>query len=119
MDQDSNVKYTMKLCSSSPDTACGENAAVCAQNLTSSKSQSVGKWEFFSRELRERSLGGRIEQNQTTLQSGIVCLFVLFKCNWKECKNEENIYFLRVVKLLIAAGPLSQPVSARLTLSVG
>lgn len=82
VDQDSNVKYTMKLCSSSPDTACGENAAVCSQNLTSSKSQSVGKWEFFSRELRkrwsERSLGGRIEQNQTTLQSGVVCLFVCF-----------------------------------------
>ncbi|XP_060722164.1 cation-independent mannose-6-phosphate receptor [Tachysurus vachellii] len=42
VDQDSNVKYTLKLCSSSPETACGPNAAVCAQNLTSSKSQSVG-----------------------------------------------------------------------------
>lgn len=42
VDQDSDVRYTLKLCSSSPETACGANAAVCAQNVTSSQNQSVG-----------------------------------------------------------------------------
>ncbi|XP_017311659.1 cation-independent mannose-6-phosphate receptor isoform X1 [Ictalurus punctatus] len=42
MDQDSKIKYTLKLCSSSPETACGPDAAVCAQNLDSGQSQSVG-----------------------------------------------------------------------------
>ncbi|KAB5540056.1 hypothetical protein PHYPO_G00096970 [Pangasianodon hypophthalmus] len=42
VDQDSKVKYTLKLCSSSPETACGPNAAICAQNLVTSQNQSVG-----------------------------------------------------------------------------
>ncbi|KAL7888463.1 hypothetical protein AOLI_G00034370 [Acnodon oligacanthus] len=42
IDQDNNVKYIMKLCTSSPDTACGPDTAICAQNLSSNESQSVG-----------------------------------------------------------------------------
>uniref|UniRef100_A0A673X9U3 Insulin-like growth factor 2 receptor n=1 Tax=Salmo trutta TaxID=8032 RepID=A0A673X9U3_SALTR len=42
IDRDSKVKYTLKLCDSSPNTACGAGSAVCARNLTSQKNQSVG-----------------------------------------------------------------------------
>ncbi|KAI5090811.1 cation-independent mannose-6-phosphate receptor precursor [Silurus meridionalis] len=42
IDKDSSVKYTLRLCSSSPETACGSDAAVCAQNLNNSQTQSVG-----------------------------------------------------------------------------
>jgi len=43
IDQDSNVRYALKICDSSPDTECGKGSAVCAHNLTSSQYQSVGK----------------------------------------------------------------------------
>ncbi len=43
IDQDSNVRYTLKLCDSSPDTECGKESTVCAHNLTSGQHQSVGK----------------------------------------------------------------------------
>ncbi|KAI2652218.1 Cation-independent mannose-6-phosphate receptor [Labeo rohita] len=43
IDQDSNVKYTLKLCDSSPDTECGKEIAVCAHNLKSNQHQSVGE----------------------------------------------------------------------------
>uniref|UniRef100_A0A4W4G3A2 Insulin-like growth factor 2 receptor n=1 Tax=Electrophorus electricus TaxID=8005 RepID=A0A4W4G3A2_ELEEL len=42
IDQDTKMKYTLKLCLSSPNTDCGESTAVCAQNLITNKSQSVG-----------------------------------------------------------------------------
>uniref|UniRef100_A0A8C7K5E3 Insulin-like growth factor 2 receptor n=1 Tax=Oncorhynchus kisutch TaxID=8019 RepID=A0A8C7K5E3_ONCKI len=42
IDRDSKVKYTLKLCDSSPNTECGAGSAVCARNLTSQKNQSVG-----------------------------------------------------------------------------
>ncbi|XP_035630752.1 cation-independent mannose-6-phosphate receptor [Oncorhynchus keta] len=42
IDWDSKVKYTLKLCDSSPNTGCGAGSAVCARNLTSQKNQSVG-----------------------------------------------------------------------------
>uniref|UniRef100_A0A8C7QBA3 Insulin-like growth factor 2 receptor n=1 Tax=Oncorhynchus mykiss TaxID=8022 RepID=A0A8C7QBA3_ONCMY len=35
IDRDSKVKYTLKLCDSSPNTECGAGSAVCARNLTS------------------------------------------------------------------------------------
>ncbi|XP_016329709.1 cation-independent mannose-6-phosphate receptor-like [Sinocyclocheilus anshuiensis] len=43
IDQDSNVRYTLKLCDSSPDTECGKESAVCAHNLKSDQHQSVGE----------------------------------------------------------------------------
>uniref|UniRef100_A0A8B9KQH5 Insulin-like growth factor 2 receptor n=1 Tax=Astyanax mexicanus TaxID=7994 RepID=A0A8B9KQH5_ASTMX len=42
-DQDNKVKYTMKLCASSPDTECGASSAVCAQNLASKGNWSAGE----------------------------------------------------------------------------
>ncbi|XP_071019066.1 cation-independent mannose-6-phosphate receptor-like [Oncorhynchus clarkii lewisi] len=42
IDQDNKVKYTLKLCDSSPHTGCGAGSAVCANNLTSQNNQSVG-----------------------------------------------------------------------------
>uniref|UniRef100_A0A4W5NI57 Insulin-like growth factor 2 receptor n=1 Tax=Hucho hucho TaxID=62062 RepID=A0A4W5NI57_9TELE len=42
IDRDSKVKYTLKLCDSSPNTECGAGSAVCARNLTSQNNQSVG-----------------------------------------------------------------------------
>ncbi|XP_056150610.1 cation-independent mannose-6-phosphate receptor [Lampris incognitus] len=43
IDQDNNVKYTLKLCDSSPETSCGPSTAVCARNLTTQKVRSVGE----------------------------------------------------------------------------
>ncbi|KAJ3606442.1 hypothetical protein NHX12_025963 [Muraenolepis orangiensis] len=43
IDQHNKVKYTLKLCESSPDTTCGVGVAVCAVNLTTQKGQSVGE----------------------------------------------------------------------------
>ncbi|KAL4649143.1 cation-independent mannose-6-phosphate receptor [Arapaima gigas] len=43
IDQDSRVRYSMKLCSSSPNTPCGASSAVCAHNVTLNKYQSVGE----------------------------------------------------------------------------
>ncbi|XP_066532658.1 cation-independent mannose-6-phosphate receptor isoform X2 [Hoplias malabaricus] len=42
IDQDNKVKYTMKLCASSPNTDCGPDTAICARNLSSKVIQSVG-----------------------------------------------------------------------------
>ncbi|XP_030627174.1 cation-independent mannose-6-phosphate receptor [Chanos chanos] len=42
IDQDSQVRYTLKICQSSPDTPCGANSAICAHNSTTQKYQSVG-----------------------------------------------------------------------------
>ncbi|KAM4522347.1 cation-independent mannose-6-phosphate receptor isoform 2-T2 [Odontesthes bonariensis] len=42
MDQDNKVKYTLKLCDSSPATSCGPSTAVCAQDLATKVEQSVG-----------------------------------------------------------------------------
>ncbi|KAM6964907.1 cation-independent mannose-6-phosphate receptor [Aplochiton taeniatus] len=42
-DQDNNVRYTMKLCDSSPSTTCGPSAAVCAHHVTTLKDQSLGE----------------------------------------------------------------------------
>lgn len=47
IDQDNKVKYTLKLCPSSPSTICGANVAVCAQNFTGSTSQSVGECRWL------------------------------------------------------------------------
>ncbi|XP_061097950.1 cation-independent mannose-6-phosphate receptor [Conger conger] len=41
-DDDNKVNYTLKLCDSSPKTACGSGSAVCAYDLTSKTSLSVG-----------------------------------------------------------------------------
>uniref|UniRef100_A0A8C1XSQ9 Insulin-like growth factor 2 receptor n=1 Tax=Cyprinus carpio TaxID=7962 RepID=A0A8C1XSQ9_CYPCA len=43
IDQDSSVRYTLKLCADSPDTECGKESAVCAHNLKSNQHQSVGE----------------------------------------------------------------------------
>ncbi|XP_076873911.1 cation-independent mannose-6-phosphate receptor isoform X2 [Brachyhypopomus gauderio] len=43
IDQDTKVKYTLKLCPSSPSTDCGNSTAVCAQDLTSTTSRSAGE----------------------------------------------------------------------------
>ncbi|KAG7219115.1 hypothetical protein INR49_019323 [Caranx melampygus] len=40
VDRDNNVSYTLKLCESSPPTACGPDAAVCARNLKTNTKQS-------------------------------------------------------------------------------
>uniref|UniRef100_A0AAQ5ZQF5 Insulin-like growth factor 2 receptor n=1 Tax=Amphiprion ocellaris TaxID=80972 RepID=A0AAQ5ZQF5_AMPOC len=42
IDQDNRVKYTLKLCESSPSTSCGPGVAVCAQDLTTNVKESVG-----------------------------------------------------------------------------
>uniref|UniRef100_H3CWI6 Insulin-like growth factor 2 receptor n=1 Tax=Tetraodon nigroviridis TaxID=99883 RepID=H3CWI6_TETNG len=42
IDKDKNVSYTLRLCSSSTPTSCGSDAAVCARNLSTNSSQSVG-----------------------------------------------------------------------------
>ncbi|KAM4713477.1 cation-independent mannose-6-phosphate receptor [Anableps anableps] len=42
VDQDNKVKYTIKLCESSPPTSCGSNTAVCVQSFSSGVSRSVG-----------------------------------------------------------------------------
>uniref|UniRef100_A0A3P8SYX8 MRH domain-containing protein n=1 Tax=Amphiprion percula TaxID=161767 RepID=A0A3P8SYX8_AMPPE len=41
IDQDNRVKYTLKLCESSPSTSCGPGVAVCAQDLTTNVKESV------------------------------------------------------------------------------
>uniref|UniRef100_W5NFE2 Insulin-like growth factor 2 receptor n=1 Tax=Lepisosteus oculatus TaxID=7918 RepID=W5NFE2_LEPOC len=43
VDPDGNVHYDIKLCSSSPSTTCGETCAICAKNLTTKQSLSVGE----------------------------------------------------------------------------
>ncbi|XP_044024917.1 cation-independent mannose-6-phosphate receptor isoform X2 [Siniperca chuatsi] len=43
IDQDNKVSYTLKLCESSPETPCGSSTAVCAQDLATSTTQSVGE----------------------------------------------------------------------------
>nr|QPB70590.1 insulin-like growth factor 2 receptor [Pampus argenteus] len=42
IDQDNGVSYTLRLCSSSPTTNCGSNAAVCARDATNAE-RSVGE----------------------------------------------------------------------------
>ncbi|XP_072218868.1 cation-independent mannose-6-phosphate receptor isoform X2 [Leuresthes tenuis] len=42
IDQDNKVKYTLKLCESSPSTSCGPSSAVCAQDLATNVEQPVG-----------------------------------------------------------------------------
>uniref|UniRef100_A0A665V9G9 Insulin-like growth factor 2 receptor n=1 Tax=Echeneis naucrates TaxID=173247 RepID=A0A665V9G9_ECHNA len=42
-DRDNNVSYTLKLCESSSSTSCGPNTAICAHNLKTSTTQSVGE----------------------------------------------------------------------------
>uniref|UniRef100_A0A3Q4GTY1 Insulin-like growth factor 2 receptor n=1 Tax=Neolamprologus brichardi TaxID=32507 RepID=A0A3Q4GTY1_NEOBR len=42
IDQDNKVRYTLKLCDSSPPTSCGADTAMCLRNLTTNKEQSVG-----------------------------------------------------------------------------
>ncbi|MEQ2316763.1 hypothetical protein AMECASPLE_035860, partial [Ameca splendens] len=44
VDPDNKVKYTIKLCESSPPTSCGSSAAVCAQNLSGGVGRSVGEY---------------------------------------------------------------------------
>ncbi|KAM4529814.1 cation-independent mannose-6-phosphate receptor [Fundulus diaphanus] len=53
VDQDSKMKYTMKLCESSPATSCGSNVAVCAQSLSGGDGRSVG-------DLSPQSLSGTV-----------------------------------------------------------
>ncbi|XP_041951218.1 cation-independent mannose-6-phosphate receptor-like isoform X1 [Alosa sapidissima] len=43
IDQDSQMKYTMKLCDNSPDTQCGEGSAVCAHSIASKMDTTVGE----------------------------------------------------------------------------
>ncbi|KAJ8396205.1 hypothetical protein AAFF_G00020720 [Aldrovandia affinis] len=42
IDEDNKVRYSLKLCDSSPETACGPKSAICAYNQTSKTPQSVG-----------------------------------------------------------------------------
>ncbi|XP_054910202.1 cation-independent mannose-6-phosphate receptor [Poeciliopsis prolifica] len=42
VDLDNKVKYTIKLCESSPPTSCESGAAVCAQSLSGEEKYSVG-----------------------------------------------------------------------------
>ncbi|KAM4632802.1 LOW QUALITY PROTEIN: cation-independent mannose-6-phosphate receptor [Polymixia lowei] len=60
IDQDNNVKYTLKLCDSSPETSCGVGTAVCARNLTTQKDQSVGELSL------QRLSGAVLDYNGTT-----------------------------------------------------
>ncbi|KAK0149277.1 Cation-independent mannose-6-phosphate receptor [Merluccius polli] len=55
------VKYTLKLCQSSPDTACGSGSAVCAVNLTTQTARSVG-------EITLQKLSGTVLDFNTTVQ---------------------------------------------------
>ncbi|XP_069028432.1 cation-independent mannose-6-phosphate receptor [Embiotoca jacksoni] len=42
IDRDRQVRYTLKLCESSPSTSCGPGAAVCARHLATEEKESVG-----------------------------------------------------------------------------
>ncbi|KAM3602400.1 uncharacterized protein V6R79_003255 [Siganus canaliculatus] len=42
IDQDNNVRYTLKLCESSPSTSCGPGVAVCATDLRTNTDTAVG-----------------------------------------------------------------------------
>lgn len=43
------MSYTLKLCESSPPTACGPGTAVCAQTLGTDTKKSVGEYRFTPR----------------------------------------------------------------------
>ncbi|KAI3364465.1 hypothetical protein L3Q82_011257, partial [Scortum barcoo] len=77
IDQDNNVSYTLKLCESSPPTVCGPGAAVCARNLTTSTSQSVG-------ELSLQSLSGKVLDFNSTQKcpgsSNTIQTSISFQC---------------------------------------
>ncbi|XP_063079301.1 cation-independent mannose-6-phosphate receptor [Engraulis encrasicolus] len=43
IDLDNQLKYTIKLCDESPSTACGPQAAICAQSLVDKTTTTVGE----------------------------------------------------------------------------
>ncbi|KAM3833852.1 cation-independent mannose-6-phosphate receptor [Diretmus argenteus] len=61
IDKDNHVKYTLKLCDSSPTTTCGASTAVCARNLTSKEERSVG-------DLSHQRLSGTVLDYNNTMK---------------------------------------------------
>uniref|UniRef100_A0A4W6DDK0 Insulin-like growth factor 2 receptor n=1 Tax=Lates calcarifer TaxID=8187 RepID=A0A4W6DDK0_LATCA len=59
VDRDNKVSYTLKLCESSPPTACGPGTAVCAQTLGTDTKKSVG-------ELSQQRLSGLVLDYNST-----------------------------------------------------
>ncbi|XP_041831231.1 cation-independent mannose-6-phosphate receptor [Melanotaenia boesemani] len=64
IDQDNKIKYTLKLCESSPSTSCGASSAVCAHNLNTNKEQSVGDLSL------KRLSGTVLDYNSTKICPG-------------------------------------------------
>ncbi|XP_048841603.1 cation-independent mannose-6-phosphate receptor [Brienomyrus brachyistius] len=73
IDQDNNVKYFLRLCSSSSSTECGDASSVCAHDLKNNKYQSVG--EHLNQSLSGRVLDFRSSQkclgSKQTIRSSI------------------------------------------------
>lgn len=62
IDKDNNVRYTLKLCESSPSTSCGAGTAVCARDLTTATTT-----EFSVGELSQQRLSDRVLDYNSTL----------------------------------------------------
>lgn len=45
IDQDSQMKYTFKLCDDSPETKCGPGSSVCAHSNATNTDTTVGKFK--------------------------------------------------------------------------
>ncbi|XP_072542274.1 cation-independent mannose-6-phosphate receptor [Salminus brasiliensis] len=78
VDQDNKVKYTMKLCASSPNTACGSSTAICAQSLVSKGNHSVGELS-----LQTSSDGGLVFNSTQSCQNATnkVQSSISFQCD--------------------------------------
>ncbi|CAK6983216.1 cation-independent mannose-6-phosphate receptor, partial [Scomber scombrus] len=76
LDRDNNVKYSLKLCDSSPSTGCSAGTAVCAQDLKTSSYQSVG-------DLSLKRLSGSVMDFNSSL-----------KCSGHENNVQTSISFL-------------------------
>lgn len=57
IDKDNNVRYTLKLCESSPATSCGAGTAVCARDLATTTQYSVGQYRPLARQTSDPGLG--------------------------------------------------------------
>lgn len=73
IDQDSNVRYALKICDSSPDTECGNGSAVCAHNLMSGQHQSVGELSLrkVSPAVLDFNSSRKCNDNNSNFQSSI------------------------------------------------
>ncbi|KAG7460969.1 hypothetical protein MATL_G00204630 [Megalops atlanticus] len=75
IDEDNKVRYTLKLCDSSPNTACGDGVAICAQNMSSKAQRSVG------------------DQSQRTVSSSVLDFSSSQNCGEGDGKVQSSISF--------------------------